>query len=61
MNIAFCICQLRAQRLQTLSYEERLELWNLENEQFAELVIQPTLTYYQRYFERAPVQTEGGL
>ncbi|EOA25981.1 hypothetical protein CARUB_v10019370mg, partial [Capsella rubella] len=40
---------------------ERIELWNLENEQFEELVIQPALTYYFRYFRRAPVQTDGGL
>ncbi|CAF2085491.1 unnamed protein product [Brassica napus] len=36
-------------------------MWNLENEQFAELIINPTLTYYHRYFERAPVQTDRGL
>ncbi|CAH2047088.1 unnamed protein product [Thlaspi arvense] len=35
--IAFCICQLIAQGLENLSYEEEIELWNLENEQFAEL------------------------
>ncbi|CAN6985126.1 unnamed protein product [Brassica rapa subsp. trilocularis] len=29
---AFRICQLRSQNIQTLSYEERIELWNLENE-----------------------------
>ena len=36
---AFRICQLRSQDLNNLSYEERIELWNLENEQFEELVI----------------------
>ncbi|CAH2061063.1 unnamed protein product [Thlaspi arvense] len=49
---AFCICQMRAQGLENLSYEERIQLWNLKNEQFTELVIQPTLTYNQRYFEK---------
>ncbi|CAH2051855.1 unnamed protein product, partial [Thlaspi arvense] len=51
--VALRICQLRAQGLENLSYEERTELWNLENEQYAEL--------HRRYFERAPVQTEGCL
>ncbi|CAG7871206.1 unnamed protein product [Brassica rapa] len=36
-------------------------MWNLENEQFAELIINPTLTYYHCYFERASVQTDRGL
>lgn len=47
--------------MHNLSYEERLELWNLENEPFEELIIQPTLSYYDRYFQRAPMQTDGGL
>ena len=58
---AFRICQLRAHGVQNLNYEERIELWNLENEQFAELLIHPTLTYYHRYFERGPVQTDKDL
>lgn len=58
---AFRICQLRSQNIQTLSYEERIELWNLENEQFEELIIQPTLSYYDRYFHRAPARTDRGL
>ena len=33
----------------------------MEKEQFEELVIQPALTYYDRYFQRAPVQTDRGL
>ena len=45
----------------TRPYEERIELWNLENKQFEELVIQPALNYYDRYFQRAPVQTDRGL
>lgn len=57
---AFRICQLRSQNIHMLSYEERIELWNLENEQFEELVIEPTLTYYDRYFHRAPARTNGG-
>ena len=52
---------MRSQNIQTLSYEERIELWNLENEQFEELIIQPTLSYYDRYFHRAPARTDGGL
>ena len=51
---AFRICQLRSQDLNNLSYEERIELWNLENEQFEELVIQPALNYYDRYFKEHP-------
>ena len=58
---AFRICQLRAQGIHNLSHEERIEIWNLENEQFAELIINPTLTYYHRYFQRGPVQTDRGL
>ena len=58
---AFRICQLRAQGIHNLSYKEIIEMWNLENEQFAELIINPTLTYYHRYFERAPEQTDRGL
>ena len=58
---AFRICQLRAHGVQNLNYEERIELWNLENEQFEELIIQPSLSYYNRYFERRPAQTDGGL
>ncbi|KAL9308679.1 putative harbinger transposase-derived nuclease domain-containing protein [Arabidopsis thaliana] len=45
----------------TRPYEERIELWNLENKQFEELVIQPALNYYDRYFQRAPVQIDRGL
>ena len=56
----FYICQLRSQVLSYLSYEERIKLWNSENEQFEELIIQPTLSYYERYFQRAPVQ-DGSL
>ncbi|CAD5324810.1 unnamed protein product [Arabidopsis thaliana] len=51
---AFRICQLQSQDLNNLSYEERIELWNLENEQFEELVIQPALNYYDRYFKEHP-------
>ena len=58
---AFRICQLRAHGVQNLNYEERIELWNLENEQFEELIIQPSLSYYNLYFERRPAQTDGGL
>ncbi|KAL9831103.1 hypothetical protein AtNW77_Chr3g0197161 [Arabidopsis thaliana] len=59
--VAFRTCQLRSEALNNLNYEERIELWNLENEQFEELVIQPALIYYDRYFQRAPTQTDGGL
>ena len=55
------MCQLQPKDLNNLSYEERIKLWNLKNEQFEELVIQPDLTYYVRYFQRAPAQTDGGL
>ncbi|EFH41801.1 hypothetical protein ARALYDRAFT_917556 [Arabidopsis lyrata subsp. lyrata] len=58
---AFRICQLRSQGVHNLNYEERIELWNLENEQFEELIIQPSLSYYNRNFERGPIQTDGGL
>ncbi|XP_020872958.1 putative nuclease HARBI1 [Arabidopsis lyrata subsp. lyrata] len=58
---AFRLCQLRSQNMHNLSYEERIELWNLENEQFEELIIQPALSYYDRYFQRAPARTDGGL
>jgi len=49
---AFRICQLRSQDLNNLVYEERIELWNLENEQFEKLVVQPALNYYERYFQK---------
>ena len=52
---------MRSQGIHILTYKERLELWKLENEQFKELIIQPTLSYYDRYFQRAPAQTDGGL
>ena len=52
---------MRSQNPHSLSHDERIELWNLENEQFEELIIQPSLSYYNRYFERGPVQTDGGL
>ncbi|CAF1926330.1 unnamed protein product, partial [Brassica napus] len=42
-------------------YEERVELWNLENEEFEELVIQPSLNYYDQNFQRAPQRTGRGL
>ncbi|CAA7055103.1 unnamed protein product [Microthlaspi erraticum] len=58
---AFRICQLRSHGLQNLNYEERIELWNLENEQFEELIIQPSISYYNQYFERGPIQTGCGL
>lgn len=47
MFIFACILNLSIaiKNIQTLSYEERIELWNLENEQFEELIIQPTLNY----------------
>jgi len=48
----FRICQLRSQDLNNLVYEERIELWNLENEQFEKLVLQPALNYYDRYFQK---------
>ncbi|KAL9293551.1 hypothetical protein AtEden1_Chr3g0196011 [Arabidopsis thaliana] len=48
----FRICQLRSQDLNNLVYEERIELWNLENEQFEKLVVQPALNYYERYFQK---------
>ncbi|KAL9840400.1 hypothetical protein AtNW77_Chr2g0227831 [Arabidopsis thaliana] len=57
----FRICQLRSRGIQFLSYEDRIELWNLENEQFKDLIIQPALSYYNQYFQRGPFQTDGGL
>ena len=36
-------------------------MWNLENEQFEELIIQPALSYYNRHFIRGPAQTDNGL
>ncbi|KAL0774014.1 hypothetical protein Bca101_039165 [Brassica carinata] len=59
--LAFRICQLRSQGVHNLSYEERVELWNLENEQFEELVIQPSLNYSDQNFQRAPQRTGRGL
>ncbi|KAG2311359.1 hypothetical protein Bca52824_022916 [Brassica carinata] len=56
----FRMCQLRSQGVQFLNYEERVELWNLENEQFEELIIQPALSYYNRHFVRGQVQTDNG-
>ena len=52
---------MRSQNPHNLNHDERIELWNLENEQFEELIIKPSLSYYNRYFERGPVQTDGGL
>lgn len=46
---------------QNISYEHQIELWNLENEQFEKLIIQPSLSYYNLYFEIWPTQTNGGL
>ncbi|XP_024010418.1 uncharacterized protein LOC112085436 [Eutrema salsugineum] len=51
--------ELRSQGIHNLSYEERIELWNLENEQFMELIIQPSL--HHQYFKRAPELTDRGL
>jgi len=52
---------LRSQNPHSLNHDERLELWNLENEQFKELIIQPSLSYYNHFFEREAAQTDGGL
>ena len=52
---------MRSQNPHSLNHDERLELWNLENEQFEELIIQPSLSYYNRFFERGAPQTDGGL
>lgn len=52
---------MRSQGVRNLNYEERIELWKLENEQFEELIIQPSLSYYNQHFERGPIQTDGGL
>ncbi|CAN6982315.1 unnamed protein product [Brassica oleracea var. botrytis] len=59
--LAFRICQLRSQSVHNLSYEERVELWNMKNEQFEELVIQPSLNYFDQNFQRAPQRTGRGL
>ena len=40
---------------------ERVEMLNLENYQFEELIINPTFTYYHLYFEMGPVKTDKGL
>ena len=58
---AFCICQLRSQNIYTQSYEERTKLCNLENGKFEELMIQLTLSYYNRYFHIAHSGTGGRL
>ncbi|XP_056843072.1 uncharacterized protein LOC108808106 [Raphanus sativus] len=58
---AYRICQLRSQSSHSLTHDERIELWNLKNEQVEELMIQPSLSYYNRYFERGPVQTGSGV
>ncbi|XP_024009454.1 protein ANTAGONIST OF LIKE HETEROCHROMATIN PROTEIN 1-like [Eutrema salsugineum] len=47
--------------MHNINYKERIELWNLENEKFMELIIHPSLNYYHRYFERAPDLTDRGL
>ena len=52
---------MRSQNPHSLNHDERLELWNLENEQFKELIIQPSLSYYNHFFEREAAQTDGGL
>ena len=33
----------------------------MENAQFEELIIEPALSYYNRYFERGQVQTDSGM
>lgn len=52
---------MRSRGIQLLSYEDRIELWNLENEQFEELIIQSALNYYNQYFQRGQIQTYCGL
>ena len=57
----FRICQPRSQGVHNLSYKERVKLWNLKNEQYAELFIQPSLNDYDQNFQRAPQQIGRGL
>ncbi|CAH2052787.1 unnamed protein product [Thlaspi arvense] len=60
-NLAIRLNELYFRGLENLTEEELLELYELEDEEFMNMIMQPLLEYYQSYFFKQPMTFEQGI